>query len=130
MTEVEVDTVSTVDRTQHQVLPQWSTATRTGFRFCFLYFSLYSLFTQIATSLLPLPKVDIPDLSTFFPMRPIILWTAAHAFRVPQPPSFAQTGSGDRTFDWVLVFCLLVIAAIGTVIWSAQDRHRLNYVTL
>jgi uncharacterized membrane protein YphA (DoxX/SURF4 family) len=63
-------------------------------------------------------------------MRPIVLWTAVHIFRVAQPPAYADTGSGDRTFDWVLVFCLLVIAAIATAIWSVSDRKRQNYVTL
>jgi hypothetical protein len=63
-------------------------------------------------------------------MRPIVLWTAVHIFRVAQPPAYADTGSGDRTFDWVLVFCLLVIAAIATAIWSVSDRKRQNYVSL
>lgn len=110
-------------------VPQWGGATRIAFRFCFLYFSLYCFFTQILTSLLPLPKIDIPDLSTFFPMRQIVIWTAMHIFQTAKPP-YAETGSGDRTFDWILVFCFLVIAAFGTAIWSATDRQRSNYVTL
>jgi uncharacterized membrane protein YphA (DoxX/SURF4 family) len=130
-TEVGVDTVSSIDQSQHQLpIPQGGVLGRIAFRFCFIYFGGYCLFTQIATSLLPLPKIDIPDLSTFFPMRHIVQWTAVHIFRLAQRPSFAETGSGDRTFDCVLVFCLLVIAGTGTIIWSVLDRHRLNYVTL
>jgi hypothetical protein len=63
-------------------------------------------------------------------MRPIVSWTAVHIFRLAQPPAYADTGSGDRTFDWVLVFCLLVIATIATAIWSVSDRKRQNYITL
>jgi uncharacterized membrane protein YphA (DoxX/SURF4 family) len=115
---------------QQGQVAHWSSPTRVAFRFCFLYFSLYSVFTQILTSLLPLPKIDIPDLSTFFPMRQIVIWTALHVFHTAKPPSFADTGSGDKTFDWVLLFCLLVIAAVGTAVWSALDRQRPAYVNL
>ena len=114
--------------TQDQLQPaHWRPYTRVAFRFCFVYFGLYCLFTQIFTSLLPLPNVEFRDWATYFPMRPIIFWTAAHIFHLAQPPSFADTGSGDRAFDWVLVFCLLVIATIATAIWSVLDRNRANY---
>ena len=63
-------------------------------------------------------------------MRQIVIWTAGHIFRITTPLIYSDTGSGDRTFDWVLLFCLLVIAALATVIWSALDRNRANYVTL
>jgi hypothetical protein len=115
---------------QQAQVANWSSTTRVAFRFCFLYFSLYCVFTQIFTALLPLPKIDIPDLSTFFPMRQIVIWTALHIFHTAQPPSFADTGSGDKTFDWVLAFCLLVIAAIGTAVWSALDLQRPAYLNL
>jgi uncharacterized membrane protein YphA (DoxX/SURF4 family) len=109
--------------------PRWSVASRVAFRFCFVYFGLYCLLTQILTSLLPLPKVDIPDLSTFWPVRPVILWAGVHVFRMAKPPAYLDTGSGDRAFDWVLLFCLLVFAALATVLWSGLDRKRQNYVT-
>jgi hypothetical protein len=58
----------------------WRLTTRIAFRFCFIYFGLYCLLTQISTGLIPLPNVDIPDLSTFAPTRQIVTWTAAHVF--------------------------------------------------
>jgi hypothetical protein len=39
-------------------------------------------------------------------------------------------GSGDRTFDYLLVACLLLIALVITVIWTVLDRKRLGYPTL
>jgi hypothetical protein len=126
-----VDSETRTDRVRQQLQrPPWSTASRVAFRFCFVYFGLYCLFTQILTSLLPLPKVDIPDPSTFWPMRPVVLWVAVHIFRVAKPPAFSDTGSGDRTFDWVLVFCLLIFAVLVTACWSILDRKRPNYVIL
>jgi hypothetical protein len=129
--EVSVETSPHFDQMQDtRQIANWSVASRVAFRFCFIYFGLYCICTQILTSLMPLPKVDIPDLSTFWPIRPVVIWTALHIFRVAQPPSYADTGSGDRIYDWVLVFCLLVFATIATAIWSVLDRLHLNYVTL
>src|SRR5580693_6185456 len=111
-------------------IPHWSVASRVAFRFCFTYFSLFSLSTQILGGLFPIPKVDIPDPATLAPMRQIVFWTAAHVFHVRQPLVYTGSGSGDKTFDWVLAFCLLVCAALVTVVWSILDRRRANYVAL
>jgi hypothetical protein len=111
-------------------LTSWRPATRIAFRFCFVYFGLFILMTQMLTSLLPLPGVDIPDLSTLPPVRPVVLWTAAHVFHIAGPVSYADTGSGDRTFDWVLLFCELVTAVVATAVWSVLDRKRPQYSTL
>jgi len=108
----------------------WSPASRVAFRFCLVYFGLFCLSNQIFGSLLPLPSVDIPDPAGLWPMRQIIFWTAAHVFHVTQPLVYTGSGSGDKTFDWVLSFCLLVVAALSTAIWSALDRQRQNYTAL
>jgi len=108
----------------------WSVAARVGFRFCFVYFGLSSIGTQILGSLFPIPKLDIPDLSTLWPMRQITFWTAAHIFHSKLPLVYTGSGSGDKTFDWVLMFWLLIVAALATGIWSALDRQRENYVAL
>ncbi len=115
---------------QEQQAPRWSPATRAAFRFCFVYLGLFCLATQILGSLMPIPKVDIPDLQSLWPIRPVILWVAAHILRIAHPIAYADTGSGDRTFDWIVALVLLNVAAVATVIWSFLDRRRQNYVTL
>jgi hypothetical protein len=110
--------------------PRWSLATRVDFRFCVVYFALFCLSTQIVRNLIPIPKVHIPDLQTLRPIRPIILWVATYILRITHPVAYADTGSGDRTFDWITVFVLLVVAALATVIWSFLDRRRPDYVSL
>ena len=109
--------------------PQWRLTTRIVFRFCLVYFGLYCLLTQLATSLVPLAKVDIPDPSTFWPTRQIVTWTAVHLFGITRPLVYFS-GSGDKTFDWVLLFVMLVLGVAATAIWSILDRRRENYVTL
>ncbi|MGA8878457.1 MAG: DoxX family protein [Candidatus Korobacteraceae bacterium] len=108
---------------------RWSLATRIAFRFCFIYFGLYCLLTQISTSLVPLPNVDIPDPSTFPPMHQIVTWTAVHLFGVTKPLVYFS-GSGDKIFDWVLLFVMVVFTAIATAIWSIVDRRRENYISM
>lgn len=107
---------------------QWRLATRITFRFCFVYFGLFCLLTQVSTSLLPLP-IDIPDPSTLLPFRQVVFWTAKHVFRLSEQLVYQGSGSGDKTYDWILQFCFLIVALLATVIWSVVDRKRPNYAT-
>lgn len=107
----------------------WSLSTRIAFRFCFVYFGLFCLLTQVLGRLIPLPSVDLPNPSTLWPIRQIVFWTAAHVFHVSQPLVYQATGSVDKTYDWVLQFCFLVIALLATAVWSVVDRRRANYAT-
>ena len=110
--------------------PRWKLATRVAFRFCFVYFILYSLSNQIFGGLFPIPKVDIADLGTLWPLRQITFWTAKHVFRVTYDLVYTGSGSGDKTFDWVQTFCLLVIALGVTALWSIADRKRESYPSM
>ena len=109
---------------------RWSLATRIAFRFCFVYFGLFCLLTQVLGGLIPLPNVDLPDPSTLWPFRQAVFWTAAHVFHVSQPLVYQGSGSGDKIYDWVLQFCILIVAVFATVVWSAVDRKRENYSTM
>ena len=115
---------------QQQSHTHWSVARRIVFRFCFVYFGLYCIFTQVFGGLISIPKMESIDLSSLWPMRQITFWTAAHVFHAKLPLVYTGSGSGDKTFDWVLTFCLLVFAMLAATIWSALDRRRGNYVAL
>jgi hypothetical protein len=135
--QVEIAVAPTADsgaaaaRVETGTARHWKLGTRVAFRFCSVYFTLYCLSTQIITSFVAIPAVqDWPDPSTLPPMRQLVYWTAAHVFRVKTQLVNSGSGSGDKTWDWVLAFCLLVIAVLATVTWSALDRKRPNYVTL
>jgi hypothetical protein len=109
--------------------PRWSFVKRIAFRFCFSYFLLYCLTTQILGGLFLITKFSI-DPATLWPMRQITLWTASHVLGITHPLIYSGSGSGDKTFNWVETFCLLVLAVLATGIWSVLDRQRDNYVTL
>jgi uncharacterized membrane protein YphA (DoxX/SURF4 family) len=108
----------------------WGWASRVAFRFCLLYFGLYCLLTQIFGGLVPVPGLDIPDLGTLPGLRDIVIWTAKHVFRYSQALVYSGSGSGDKAFDWVQIFCLLVVALAGTCLWSVLDRRRTDYTVL
>jgi hypothetical protein len=108
---------------------RWTLATRIAFRFSLLYLGLYVLTTQMLGALIVIPgDWNMPELETLPPLRNLIAWTASHVFGVTQPLVITGSGSGDKTFDWVAAFCLLVISALATVAWSILDRRRENYV--
>lgn len=103
----------------------WKPATRIAFRFCFIYFGLYVLFTQMLGSLLPLPFVT--GLGDSRVSKAVTIWMAAHVFRIAHPIVTFETGSGDRIYDWVKNVCMLALAIFGALIWSMLCRKRPSY---
>jgi hypothetical protein len=110
--------------------PAWTAATRIAFRFCFLYLGLYVLTTQMLNGLIVVPRWGFPPIETLPPFRNLVEWTARHVFGMSQPLVITGSGSGDKAANWIAAFCLLVIATLGTVAWSAIDRKRTDYQRL
>ena len=109
---------------------RWKIATRTAFRFCFVYFGLYVLTTQMLGGLLVIVDWNLPSLEELPPFKNLVTWTAIHVLGITRRLVITGSGSGDKTFNWVAAFCLLVIAMAATVVWSGLDRRRENYRTL
>lgn len=107
----------------------WSLAARLSFRFCFLYFGLYSLSDQILGGLLANPILQVPGFEFLPSFRQLMTWIAAQVFGYNHPLVY-RSGSGDKVLDWVTVFFLLVVAGAGTCLWSILNRKRSNYDTL
>jgi uncharacterized membrane protein YphA (DoxX/SURF4 family) len=111
------------------LIPPWNPSTGVLFRFCFSYFILFSFANQMVNSLLAIPGLDMPDLGTVWPLRQMTFWVAKHVFRVTHPLVYIDNGSGDKTFNWVETFCLLMIAVVVTAVWSILARRK-NYDAL
>lgn len=112
--------------------PRWSVPTRIAFRFCFLYFGLYVVLTQMFTSLVLFTTNDSGafEFDTTAPARALVVWLASHVFRIGHPVVTVETGSGDRYYDWIILFCILTLAVLGTAIWSVLDRACESYPKL
>jgi hypothetical protein len=125
-----MDVATAIEQTPGETSERnWSAGTRIAFRFCFAYLGLYCLCGLIQAVLL-IPTVDVPDPGTLSPFRQVIFWVAAHFFGAKLPLVYSGSGSGDKTFDWTEVFCVLVAALLATAIWTALDRRRTSYATL
>lgn len=106
----------------------WSLATRVAFRFCVLYFGLYILMTQMLGGVLPIPGFGFPPLLTLQPMRSLVFMVGNGLLGVK--PTLHPTGSGDTLYDYTFAVTALLIAAIGTAIWSAAARHTTSHPRL
>ena len=104
--------------------PTWSPAKRILFRFAFAYLVLYNF---------PFPLDYIPSLgigSLYRRLwRALVPWVGTHLFHADTSTTLPN-GSGDSTYSYMQVFCLLVIASIATVVWTILDRKRLEYIRL
>ncbi|HEX7792783.1 MAG TPA: hypothetical protein VF456_00455 [Vicinamibacterales bacterium] len=103
--------------------PGWNAATRVLFRFCFVYFGVYVLTTQMLAAMMPWPSWRFPPLETLPPILPVLMWSATHVFGIAATP-VVISGSGDKYLNWIAVLSLLAISLVAATLWSVLDRRR------
>ena len=57
----------------------------------------------------------------------VVPWVGANVLHLQGNLAEVANGSGDELYDYVLIFCIFVLAAVVTVVWSVLDRKRLDY---
>jgi uncharacterized membrane protein YphA (DoxX/SURF4 family) len=102
----------------------WSLRKRIGFRFAFLLVLLLALPFPFDL----LPKMGWLDERWGEQWSWGVSWLAS-LFGIPDPPSVFN-GSGDRTYDYLALLVVLLLAALGTGVWSVVDRKRTSYPRL
>jgi uncharacterized membrane protein YphA (DoxX/SURF4 family) len=107
----------------------WPLPLRIVFRFCFLYWLLYiipSLGVVSLFSLLPFGGIGNTLASWFaWPLGELAHVVGFYVFHLSgEAADWHLTGSGDTAMHYTLVFCIAVIAVLGTVVWSAIDERR------
>jgi hypothetical protein len=111
----------------------WSLRARIAFRFAFAYFGLFCvLFAQILFVFTGILSKWLPESAVIWQMRatsPLVGWVGDHVFGV-DAVLHEDSGSGDQAAIWLLIFCVLVAAALITLVWSILDRRRRDYITL
>ncbi|HEY7216374.1 MAG TPA: hypothetical protein VIC28_17265, partial [Thermoanaerobaculia bacterium] len=75
-----------------------------------------------------IPFVGVATAKYYELLRVLVTWVARHVFQVDV--TLLANGSGDSTFNYVQLFCFLVLAATATLVWSLLDRKRRNYARL
>src|SRR5215469_8195304 len=101
----------------------WAGTLKFAFRFAFCYLMLY-IFP------FPLETFEWDKLGAWYGQmwQKIVPWVSNHILHL-SITNFTN-GSGDTTFDYLKMVCLLLAAAVGTLIWSALDRRRAHYTRL
>jgi uncharacterized membrane protein YphA (DoxX/SURF4 family) len=101
----------------------WHLSTRIAFRFVFSYFLLY-IFPGAVGAL----GADMPNNDAYRRMwHAIVPWVGENLFHLHGDMTEVANGSGDQLYDYILLLCLVVVAAIATAIWSWLDSRRANY---
>lgn len=105
---------------------RWSVIERIGFRFLFVFILLFIIVENNGA-------FPFFDLAMTYPtewLHAFIVWAGEHIFRLPYKITHFTWGSGDTTYDYLLVFCCFVIAVIACIIWSIIDRKNESYPRL
>lgn len=100
----------------------WSMGKKICFRISFIFFLLYILLNPNAVFVLSLLTAPLEGL-----IHQFIQWVGASVLHLSYPITVFTSGSGDTTYDYVLLFTIVVLAVAGGLIWSLLDRNRPNY---
>ncbi len=107
----------------------WPLWLRIAFRFSFIYWLLYILPSAGNVSLFDLvPFGGIGNkLAEWFgwPLAQLAHIIGFYVFHLKgEGADWHPTGAGDTAMQYTLVFCIAVIAVLGTVLWSVIDERR------
>jgi hypothetical protein len=109
--------------------PPWSLATLIAFRFGTCYFGSFGLALVIGLIPVILAGIGIDGpwsamRGLIHEMRPPIEWIGTHLLGVQVEST--QVGS-DSAFQWTALFCIAVLSAWATMIWTVLDLRRCRY---
>ena len=93
----------------------WRLVTTIAFRFCFVYFTIYVVCGQMLRVFLHTWNWAAPNYGVRPPVSTVVLWVFRHVFHDDRTLTMFG-GSGDKLYDWVLAFCLLVSAVLVTIV--------------
>lgn len=109
-------------------LPRWSLAARVGFRFAFSYFLLWLAPGAVGALGIQERVISTPFRDLWVSMwHQVVPWVGANLLHLQGNFAEVPNGSGDELYDYVLILCIFLLAAIIAVIWSVLDRKRTGY---
>ena len=104
----------------------WSPVKKISFRFFFVYFSLFIISKNNGAY----PFLDFftgwySDL-----LKQCIPWIGKNILGITYEIGTKITGSGDRTYDYLIVLVSFIIAIIAAIVWSLLDKKSKNHKKL
>src|SRR5689334_14519196 len=97
---------------------QWPLLKRVLFRFAFIYFGLYIIIQN--NGAFPFWEGII-----FYPTQWLHLfvpWVGKNVPHLSHDITIFTNGSGDTTYDYVIVLCIFAISVLSVAVWSIIDR--------
>ena len=91
-----------------QAESDWPASVRLLFKFLLIYLVLYVFPMQLL-------------------FQDLIIWFGHTVLGVEGSVPTNMTGSGDMTINWLTFAFNLVVATIGTLVWTAIDRNKFTY---
>lgn len=97
------------------------------FRFFFIYFLLSTALWQIFEFIPGLSAITFIINDAFVP---VVTFFNDHLFHVKDKLNIDGGGSGDTSYAWAYFYTTILLAVLGTVLWSALERKPKNYQKL
>ena len=66
------------------------------------------------------------------PFHALMVWIAKNILHLSYPVTVFTNGSGDTTYDYVVIFFITVISLFAAIIWSLlikKQKHIISYFT-
>ncbi|WP_394751019.1 hypothetical protein [Spongiimicrobium salis] len=105
---------------------KWSGFSRIGFRFSSIYFLLIIFFQNNGAY----PFFEYIARKPTELMQKFAPWFGKQIIGIPYNIRTGPNGSGDTTYDYLVICIIFIVAIVGTLIWSILDRNRPNYKKL
>ncbi len=102
---------------------EWSLAKKQGFRFSFIFLTLYILVNPNDV----VPYFHYIQRFTRQPFYHLVNWLSGALFHLPDTLSNSVHTSTDTTFNYLVVLFTIVFACLGSVIWLFVDKKPSNY---
>ena len=115
----------------------WNAYQKIAFRFFCCLFLIY---------LFPFPIDSLPFVNELLSIHPklsewfgapfekytefwhaFIPWIGKHIIRLTTPITIFTNGSGDTTYDYVLLLTYFILSFVGCMIWTVITRRRPSY---
>ncbi|MFK8061150.1 MAG: hypothetical protein AB8B78_13810 [Polaribacter sp.] len=104
----------------------WSFTEKITFRFFFSYFALF-IFTNNNGAYPFFNHITVLSNKFLYNIIPAI---GKSILGIDYKIITGPNGSGDTTYDYVVIFSILVLAILATIIWSLVDKKSTNYKKL
>jgi hypothetical protein len=101
----------------------WNIYKKISFRFFFFLLSLFIILNNNGAFAFLSGILQLPGLV----LHNLIPWFSKHIIHYNYDFTIYTNGSGDTSYDWVLLLFIFFVSVIGSIIWSVLDRKRKSY---